>query len=275
MNERNRSLVVFWCLASVWMSGCDEADDGPALARGEALVGVSPRAEITIEPSESNEAVARAVEEQLSIATPPATPYKKVEKPSEENVRNWLQWAMAQPDATGPITDQTGAACAVGQQGPVWFLAGNYGGSTVRECNIPAGKQLFFPLLNRWCVFPEEFYPDEESILADLPFIQELYDWDHDNTCELTLRLDGQDLMDFETMYEDLYIRLGELFELELNDQHWAEGVFAGGVMPASGAGHYGQLQPLSAGDHVLELGGTNCANGFNVDVTYLLHVGP
>lgn len=272
MNERNRSLVVFFCLASVWMSGCDVADDGEALARGEALVGLSPRADITIEPSE---AVAGAVAEQLSITTQPATPYKHVKQPSEENVRAWLQWVMAQPDASGPITDQTGEKCAVGQQGQVWFLAGNYGGTTVRECDIPAGKKLFFPLLNRWCVFPSEHYPDEESIAADLPFIQELYDWDRDNACELTLRLDGQELMDYDTMYEDLYIRLGELFDLELHPEHWASHAFAGGVMPASGAGFYVQLQPLSAGDHVLELGGTNCANGFNVDVTYLLHVGP
>jgi hypothetical protein len=37
---------------------------------------------------------------------------------------DWWQWALEQPAATNPLLDETGARCANGQQGKVWFLAG-------------------------------------------------------------------------------------------------------------------------------------------------------
>lgn len=40
---------------------------------------------------------------------------------------DWVQWALALPWSTGPINDATGASCAMGQQGPVWYLAGTTG----------------------------------------------------------------------------------------------------------------------------------------------------
>src|SRR5574341_1319356 len=41
----------------------------------------------------------------------------------------WWQWGLGQPAATNPIDDPTGAFCDVGQSGPVWFLAGTFGGA--------------------------------------------------------------------------------------------------------------------------------------------------
>ena len=35
------------------------------------------------------------------------------------------------------------------QSGPVWFLAGTFGGSAERTIEVPAGKALLLPLLNR------------------------------------------------------------------------------------------------------------------------------
>lgn len=59
----------------------------------------------------------------------------------------WWQWA----EATGFSQFNDGLVdCGDGQRGPVWFLAGTFGGPTDRECvdPIPKGKTLFFPLLN-------------------------------------------------------------------------------------------------------------------------------
>jgi NAD(P)-dependent dehydrogenase (short-subunit alcohol dehydrogenase family) len=47
--------------------------------------------------------------------------------------------------------------------GPVWFLAGSFGATVVRSCLVPAGKALFFPLVNQeWdnivCVDPDTSY---------------------------------------------------------------------------------------------------------------------
>src|SRR5947207_2608039 len=40
----------------------------------------------------------------------------------------WWQWVLAIPVATNPNLDTTGAHCGEGQAGPVWFLAGTFGG---------------------------------------------------------------------------------------------------------------------------------------------------
>jgi hypothetical protein len=62
----------------------------------------------------------------------------------------WWKWALSIPDAQFPLTDPTGADCAVGQNGGgTWFLAGTFGGEPVtRSCTVPARRTLFFPLIN-------------------------------------------------------------------------------------------------------------------------------
>jgi hypothetical protein len=61
----------------------------------------------------------------------------------------WWQWALSMPQSESPIVDQVGNFCGVGQSGPVWFLAGGYGSSKIRRtCEVPAGRHLFFPVIN-------------------------------------------------------------------------------------------------------------------------------
>ncbi|MCF2530660.1 signal protein [Yinghuangia soli] len=60
----------------------------------------------------------------------------------------WWGWAAAQPTATHPVLDDTGAHCAVGQGGDVWFVAGTLGGEAKRACTVPAGRTIAGPLLN-------------------------------------------------------------------------------------------------------------------------------
>ena len=52
--------------------------------------------------------------------------------------------------------DTTGEFASLGQSGPVWFLAGTFGSTVTRTVTIPAGKTLFFPILNTiWINIPE------------------------------------------------------------------------------------------------------------------------
>jgi hypothetical protein len=60
----------------------------------------------------------------------------------------WWQWALSVPEGMNPVFDTTGVRCAEAQAGPVWFLAGTFGGAVTRSCPVPAGKALFVPLLN-------------------------------------------------------------------------------------------------------------------------------
>jgi hypothetical protein len=60
----------------------------------------------------------------------------------------WWNWALSVPYAKSPIVDATGKFGAQNQQGPVWFLAGTFGIPAERTITIPAGKFIFFPLVN-------------------------------------------------------------------------------------------------------------------------------
>ena len=42
----------------------------------------------------------------------------------------WWKWALGIPAAENPILDETGEFADVDQSGSVWFLAGNFGGTT-------------------------------------------------------------------------------------------------------------------------------------------------
>jgi hypothetical protein len=61
---------------------------------------------------------------------------------------SWWQWFDAIPASVTPLVDTTGANCAQGQSGPVWFLAGTPSGNVDRDCTIPADKYIFYPLAN-------------------------------------------------------------------------------------------------------------------------------
>jgi hypothetical protein len=62
----------------------------------------------------------------------------------------WWQYVFSIPTPQNPLFDTTGAQCHVGQSGNVFFLVGSVLGTTdpiVRECTIPPGRMLFFPLV--------------------------------------------------------------------------------------------------------------------------------
>jgi hypothetical protein len=48
---------------------------------------------------------------------------------------------MSIPEATNPNLHTNCAHCAVGQAGPVWFLAGSFAGSFTRACTVPSGER--------------------------------------------------------------------------------------------------------------------------------------
>ncbi|MDH2429360.1 signal protein [Sphaerisporangium sp. TRM90804] len=61
----------------------------------------------------------------------------------------WWTWAASEGESTNPVTDPTGKFCDRNQPEDVWFLAGTFGGTSQRTCEVPAGRMLVFPLVNR------------------------------------------------------------------------------------------------------------------------------
>ncbi|MGW7103887.1 hypothetical protein [Streptomyces sp. NPDC054838] len=60
----------------------------------------------------------------------------------------WWKWALSAPEEQSPVADTTGRNAGWRQPDDLWFLAGTYGGRVVRRCGIPAGRPVFFPVLN-------------------------------------------------------------------------------------------------------------------------------
>ncbi len=61
----------------------------------------------------------------------------------------WWRWAFSQGATHNALTDLTGADCGSSQSGPVFFLAGSPSTAAItRNCNVPPGKGLFFPIIN-------------------------------------------------------------------------------------------------------------------------------
>jgi hypothetical protein len=200
----------------------------------------------------------------------------------EELTRRWLQWAMALPHSQSPIADETGERCAMGQGGPVWMLAGTFGGSATRACEIPAETPLFFPLINRWVIpgrSPDQA-PSPEALPSFLAWVEQYFAWHRAHTCSLTLTLDGEPLLaDLAELDEALYVAVHEPFAVDVNADNWATSFGKeGGLYPVANAdGHYALLRPLPPGDHVLEFGGESCDDAgvvmFATSVVYQLHV--
>lgn len=63
----------------------------------------------------------------------------------------WWEWAASEAGASNPVADTDGHACSVHQPGDVWFLAGTFGGRASRSCDVPAGREIFFPVVNALC----------------------------------------------------------------------------------------------------------------------------
>ncbi|HWB77199.1 MAG TPA: hypothetical protein VG755_19670 [Nannocystaceae bacterium] len=200
----------------------------------------------------------------------------------EKSARNWTKWALQQDWSTGPILDTDGSACALGQKGRTWFLAGTTGGPVERECTIPHGKKIFFPLVNRW-VAPRptsiiEGDP-ENDLAAWVAFVTEYFAGNRASTCSLTLRLEGHDLLpDLETMDEELYVEILDPFAIIMTDDNFST-PFGGlpGERTTWVDGHWALLEPLPPGDYTLEFGGSTCDENDEVDfetlATYTLHI--
>jgi hypothetical protein len=194
-----------------------------------------------------------------------------------EAQEQWLDWALGQPHSTAsPIADETGEFCDEGQHGKVWNLAGSFGGPVERTCTIPKRKYLFFPLVNRWVINPPDSWGSEEEYLE---FATEWFAWHRENTCSLTLRLDGEDLVgeDLEALDEALYVVDLDPFDVDINADNWAtEFGFLGGPTTTVADGHYALLRPLEPGEHTLEFGGVVCdgeAIQFETSAVYHLDV--
>lgn len=169
--------------------------------------------------------------------------------------QKWWQWAGAFARRDSPVADRTGALCGSKQSGPVWFLAGTYGTKrTIRACEVPSGKYLFFPLVN-FVILPSFDRPvtcrDRIMNAARMT----------DHPSYLVLEIDGLRIEDLESYRQapQTCFDMGVRAEPKVR------------VYPSAANGYYVMLKPLSPGRHELNFGGI--MSGMAQAVTYTLNV--
>ena len=136
----------------------------------------------------------------LSVNSNP-TLFPKQSHPYGADMTTWGEreaaWIVGQPFAHNPLLDQTGADCANGQQGPVWFIppiAGPHVFSGSRSCAIPAGKAILLDIghdLNDYpCPAAFGFEPNPGESLYDFLLRTDLPIMNSVNLLDVSL--DGQ-----------------------------------------------------------------------------------
>jgi hypothetical protein len=188
----------------------------------------------------------------------------------------WWQYALAQPAATNPLFDPTGAGCRTGQSGPVFFLAGTVGSGTFTrdQCTVPSGRLLFFPLLNGVDVHtPGDGRETPERIYEEFLSLGFRADQLHASVDGVAVR----HLDPATTPYLGCAAPAAgctKAFSLLLPADNLL-GLAAGTYAPAVADGYYLLLLPLRPGVHTIAFGGAGNFNGAttSVDITYHLRV--
>ena len=184
----------------------------------------------------------------------------------------WWQWLLAIPADVNPNLDDTGANCAQGQSGKVWFLAGTFGDApVVRNCTVPKGSFLFFPILGSiFGAAVGDCQPSNPEVVCNLNDLREIVGALQDNPKKLRLNVDGvvmtlPDLIVQRTASPAVEITLPEGNIVGLDP-----GVYS----PNVSDGFWIMLQPLPPGQHTIRFIGVSNSD-FGVDVKYNLTVSP
>jgi len=214
--------------------------------------------------------------EHVDILDPASDHYGKS---YAEWTQDWTQWIsdVAPPECANPILDTTGENCAMYQDpdSPVFLLAGNFGGVSLRDqCVVPEGKALFFPIVN---VFADNAGIPEDMLLTDealRAFVEDQYT--HVVTDSLHLSVDGEAIDHLERGGIESAPYTIELAPganiYDCNEVEGVEGEFDG-----YSSGYWAMLAPLEPGAHTVSFGGTAEAapqgDDINIDVTFELTV--
>jgi hypothetical protein len=183
----------------------------------------------------------------------------------------WWQWATAFPLDSNPVADTTGAFAGQGQSGPVYLLAGTFGGSAVRNITIPSGTFLFVPIANgEWDTVPGFSNPLNLPDPLSIQNVRDILAYFHDAD-QLFFSIDGQ-----AVHHPRSYRVKSPVFSMNINpDFATATGYPAPYVRTAASDGYWLMLKPLAAGAHVIHFTASNPTTGFSLDVTYNITVNP
>jgi len=185
---------------------------------------------------------------------------------SDWGAKQW-QWLISTPSSKSPMSDNIGTRCAVGQQGPVWFLLGTNGGKAERSCTIPAGKALFLNILTGECSTKE--YPNIKSGPDLLKCAV-----DSNKGGIVSASVDGVNIPNIQSFR----VQSPSINVVYPSAKESVFPVAEGGPAISYADGWYVMLKPLSPGSHTIHFSGSTPPSetdptGYANDVTYHLTV--
>jgi len=242
---------------------------------GLAAVVLTAVAAVLLVALEPSPALAGTGNPNPRVLPPQSHPYGKT---YGEWGATWWQWALSFPYLQDPINDPTGQHNMEHQSGPVWFLAGTGGtGPVTREVTIPAGKGVFFPIINLLVDYPcppgFEFEPAPGQTLEE--FLTEFAAWYISHVTELAVEVDGVSLAN---LFD--YRGTSGMFMFTA-DPSWVEYDPCVTETPQPGVadGYWIMLAPLPKGQHTIHFYGQEVFPEyewvFEVDVTYNVTIAP
>jgi hypothetical protein len=156
--------------------------------------------------------------------------------PYQEWITKWWQWHISIPKESHPAIDYSPEKCSVNQDGPVWFLADKIeSGVEKRDCVIPLGKAILFPVLSGECDYGISTVKSDADLI---PCASEGNDFSVVSTT-----VDGVKLKELEKyrIYSDFF----NITIPEDNAYDAGQGTFRAFV-----DGYFVFLEPLSPGIH-------------------------
>src|SRR5262249_18755101 len=185
----------------------------------------------------------------------------------------WWQWALGIPAEKNPLIDTTGKNCAERQVDTVWFLAGSQSGPAVRNCDVPAGKSLFFPLIN---TFYGAFLNDPPDTRTE-EFVREAASCTQPVLIK-ALSIDGSKVPQPLRFFTGVSGSQSPIFNVQLPPDNLfgadPETVPELVLSPSAEQGYYLFLYPLSSGPHTIHWEASGCVPGNVQNITYHLKIG-
>ena len=192
----------------------------------------------------------------------------------EWSAEHW-KWLVSIPFASNPANDFSGANCDQGQSGPVWFLAGSFcpepptpcsNFTVTRDCSVPAGKALFFPILDSECSTFEGNGTTDAELRACAKSFQDL-------GTGMACEVDGVPIANLQShRVQSPLFTFGPLPDGNIF-QAFGLDAPAGTTTPSVSDGVFLMIAALSAGSHTIHFTGSIPSFGFGMDITYHLTV--
>ncbi len=223
----------------------------------------------------------------VAVAAPPplppnSSPYGMTY--GEWSAKHW-QWLFSIPAEKNPVNDN--GSCTNGGQGqfgPVWFLVGVWSTTPVpsgfnpaivkRECTIPVGKAIFFPIGDAECATLEGNPPPGTDLRTCAKLFADAF-----TTVSATIdNVPIQNLSGYRV--QSPLFTYGPLPSNSLlcpfgpgDPASCPYGDVTGKTSDSVADGYYLMFPPLSVGKHTIKFSASAPSVGFSLDVTYTLHV--